>query len=315
MRILFMGSPELATPSLQAVREIGQVVGVITQPPKASGRGRKLTPSPVSREAERTGIEVMTPGTLKTSQLENSLRQLQPDIAVVVAYGKILPPDILTIPRLGCVNIHASILPELRGAAPIQWAIARGCTQTGVTLMQMDEGMDTGPILLQKATPISTEETAGELGVRLARIGADLLRKGLPLLDRGELPPVVQNSSQATYAPLLTKADGLIDWSLPAADIANRVRGFSPWPGTYTTRAGSRLLITRSRALDEDHPSPGIVVNTGAQGFQVACGNGTLDIWAVKPEGKREMEVTEFLSGYKVEVGEILGEEGIGNVE
>jgi len=307
MRILFMGSPELAVPSLQAVREIGHVVGVITQPPKASGRGRKLTPSPVFREAERTGIEVMTPGTLRTSQLENSLRQLQPDIAVVVAYGKILPPDILTIPRLGCVNIHASILPELRGAAPIQWAIARGCTQTGVTLMQMDEGMDTGPILLQKTTPISTEETAGELGVRLAQIGADLLRKGLPLLDRGELPPVIQDSSQATYAPLLTKADGLIDWSLPAADIANRVRGFSPWPGTYTTRAGSRLLITRAWAPDEDHPSPGTVVSTGVQGFQVACGNGTLDIQAVKPEGKREMEVAEFLSGYKVEVGEILG--------
>jgi methionyl-tRNA formyltransferase len=254
----------------------------------------------------------MTPETLRTSDMEEALLKLEPDIAVVMAYGKILPPDILAVPKLGCVNVHTSILPELRGAAPIQWAIARDYKETGVTLMQMDEGMDTGPILLQKTTAIEAEETAGELGTRLAQMGADLLREGLPLLERGELLPIEQNNSQATYAPLLTKADGLIDWSLPVEEIVNRVRGFSTWPGTYTTRVGSRLLITRARALVKETQSPpGSIVSAGTEGFQVACGSGTLDILAVKPEGKREMTVGEFLSGHKIEAGEILGEEEI----
>jgi methionyl-tRNA formyltransferase len=309
MRILFMGSPELAVPSFHAARDTGLIVGVVTQPPRASGRGRKLTPSPISREAGQWGIEAMTPDSLRTPDMEETLRRLEPDLAVVVAYGKILPPNILAVPKLGCVNIHASILPDLRGAAPIQWAIARGYQETGVTLMQMDDGMDTGPILLQKTTAISAQETAGELGGRLASMGADLLREGLPRLDRGELPPIDQDNSQATYAPLLTKADGLVDWSLSAIEIANRVRGFSPWPGTHTTRAGSRLLITRARVLEEENQtSPGSIVWAGTEGIQVACGSGTLHILAVKPEGKREMTAEEFLAGHKVETGEILGE-------
>ena len=304
-----MGSPELAVPSFHAARDIGQIVGVVTQPPRASGRGRQLTPSSISREAGQWGIEAMIPETLRNTDMEANLRRLEPDIAVVVAYGKILPPNILAVPKLGCVNIHASILPKLRGAAPIQWAIARGHKETGVTLMQMDEGMDTGPILLQKKTIIRTDETAGELGGRLAQIGADLLREGLPRLDRGELPPIDQDSSQATYAPLLNKTDGLIDWSITAAMIADRVRGFSPWPGTYTTRAGRRLLVTRAQALEEDNQtSPGTIVSAGTEGVQVTCGSGKLNILTVKPEGKREMEISEFLSGYKVKVGEILGE-------
>ncbi len=309
MRILFMGSPELAVPSFHAAKETGLIVGVITQPPRASGRGRKLTPSPIFREAGQWGVEAMTPDSLRTPDMEETLRRLEPDLAVVVAYGKILPPNILAVPKLGCVNIHASILPVLRGAAPIQWAIVRGYQETGVTLMQMDEGMDTGPILLQKTTVIGAQETAGELGDRLASMGADLLREGLPRLARGELPPIDQDSSQATYAPLLTKADGLVDWSLSAIEIANRVRGFSPWPGTHTTRAGSRLLITRARVLEEENQtSPGSIVWAGTEGIQVACGSGTLHILAVKPEGKREMRAEEFLAGHKIETGEILGE-------
>jgi len=308
MRILFMGSPKLAIPSLKVARETGHVVGVVTQPPKISGRGRKLTPSPVSLEAEKAGIEVLTPDTLRTSDVEKILELLEPDIAVVVAYGKILPSNILSLPKLGSVNIHASILPELRGAAPIQWAIARGYEETGVTLMQMDEGMDTGPILLQKTTPINAQETAGEMGVRLAEMGADLLREGLPLLERGELSPIDQDHSKATYAPLLTKADGLIDWSITSGEIANRVLGFAPWPGTHTTRTGNRLLVTRALAMEEENEAPpGTIVSAGAEGIQVACGNGTLNVLAVKPGGKREMEAGEFLSGYKVEIGEILG--------
>jgi methionyl-tRNA formyltransferase len=312
MRILFMGSPELAVPSLRVVRETGPVVGVITQPPRASGRGRRLTPSPISREAGQWGIEVMTPETLRTPEIKEALLKLKPDIAVVMAYGKILPPDILAVPKLGCVNVHTSILPELRGAAPIQWAIARGYKTTGVTLMQMDAGMDTGPILLQKTTAIGPEETAGELGARLAQMGADLLQEGLPLIERGELLPIEQDNSRATYAPLLTKADGLIDWSLPAEEIANRVRGFSPWPGTYTTRGGSRLLVTRARALEEENQdTPGRILSAQSGGIQVACGSGRLYVLAVKPEGKREMEISEFLAGHKVEPGEILGEEAV----
>jgi methionyl-tRNA formyltransferase len=312
MRILFMGSPELAVPSLRVVKEAGHVVGVITQPPRASGRGRKLTPSPISREAGQWGIVVMTPENLKTPEIKEALLKLKPDIAVVMAYGKILPPDILAVPKLGCVNVHTSILPELRGAAPIQWAIARGYKTTGVTLMQMDAGMDTGPILLQKTTAIGPEETAGELGARLAQMGADLLQEGLPLIERGELLPIEQDNSRATYAPLLTKADGLIDWSLPAEEIANRVRGFSPWPGTYTTRGGSRLLVTRARALEEENQdTPGRILSAQSGGIQVACGSGRLYVLAVKPEGKREMEISEFLAGHKVEPGEILGEEAV----
>lgn len=308
MRILFMGSPDLAIPSFRAAAQTGHLVGVVTQPPRASGRGQKMTPSPISVEARKRGMEAMTPESLRSPDIEDSLRRLEPDIVVVVAYGKILPPNILALPRLGCVNIHASILPRLRGAAPIQWAIALGYTETGVTLMQMDEGMDTGPILLQRTTPVGDEETAGELGKRLALIGADLLREGLPRLGRGELTPIEQDDSLATYAPLLKKADGLIDWSLPATQIANRVRGFSPWPGTFTTRSGSRLLITRARSLQKDHSlPPGSVVLTEAAGIQVACGDGTLEILAVKPEGKRELTAEEFLSGYKVKEGEVLG--------
>ena len=308
MRILFMGSPELAVPSFNAVLDIGQVAAVVTQPPKSSGRGRKLTPSAVSREASKAGISIMTPDTLKTPDIVQTLRELEPDIAVVVAYGKILPPDILAVPRLGCVNIHASILPELRGAAPIQWAIARGYKETGVTLMQMDEGMDTGPILLQIKTPINPQETAGQLGIRLGQMGADLLREGLPRLAMGELLPVQQDGSLATYAPLLSKSDGLIDWTLDSQEVANRVRGFSPWPGTFTTRGGKRVLITKSAALEEPSEAhPGTITSASTSGIHVSCGSGTLNILAVKPEGKREMGIPEFLAGNKINIGEILG--------
>jgi methionyl-tRNA formyltransferase len=308
MRILFMGSPELAVPSFQAVMNIGQVVGVITQPPRSSGRGQKLTPSAISIEALRSGIVAMTPGTLKTPEITRTLRELEPDIAVVVAYGKILPPDILAVPELGCVNVHASILPELRGAAPIQWAIARGYKETGVTLMQMDEGMDTGPILIQRTTPIGPLETARELGIRLGQMGAELLREGLPLFAEGKLQPIEQDGSLATYAPLLKKSDGLIDWSLDSQEIADRVRGFSPWPGTFTTRGGKRILVTGSAAMEEPSETPpGTITSAGSDGIHVSCGSGTLNILAVKPEGKREMTVGEFLAGYTIEVGEILG--------
>ncbi len=304
-----MGSPELAIPSLKAARDVGQVVGVVTQPPRARGRGRKVTPSPVASQSLEWGIEPLVPDSVKTDKFLETVAVLEPDVALVVAYGKILPPGLLAVPRLGCVNVHASLLPELRGAAPIQWAIARGLTETGVTLMQMDKGMDTGPILLRKSTPVGTEETAGELGKRLALLGAELVSEGLGALHRGELAPRQQDDAAATYAPLLTKEDGRIDWTGDAADIANRVRGFSPWPGTYTAHKGARVLVTRALAVEgRAGEEPGAILEAGNNGIVVACGKGALLITSVKPEGKREMTAGQYLSGHSLKPGDLLGE-------
>lgn len=303
-----MGSPQLAIPSLEAAREVGELVGVVTQPPKASGRGRKVSPSAVGSKALEWGIDPLVPGTIRTDEFLETAAALKPDVALVVAYGKILPPELLAVPRLGCINVHASLLPELRGAAPIQWAIAGGLKETGVTLMLMDEGMDTGPMLLKKSTPIGEEETAGELGGRLSLMGAELVKEGLPALFRGELPPQEQDDSAATYAPLLTKEDGRIDFGMDASQIANRVRGFSPWPGTFTTHKGSRLLVTRAVAVDWDGTQhPGTVVQAVSDGITVACGKVALRITSMKPEGKREMSAGEYVSGYSIKAGDMFG--------
>jgi len=309
MRIVFMGSPELAVPSLRAAGESGELVGVITQPPRRKGRGRKITPSAVALECARMGIEPMIPASVRTQEFLYQFKGLEPDIGVVVAYGKILPPEILEIPPLGCVNVHASLLPDLRGAAPIQWAIARGHNVTGVTLMQMDAGMDTGPILLQESTAIGEEETAADLGLRLSIMGADILRKGLGELEKGELEPIPQDDSRATCAPILKSADGLIDWSADAVSIANRVRGFKPWPGTYTTLKGKRLLITAARDFYVSSTvKPGMVIESHTGGILVSCGSGTLWLLSLKPEGSREMKAAEFLAGHKLKEGDVLGE-------
>jgi methionyl-tRNA formyltransferase len=255
------------------------------------------------------GIEPLVPDSVKTDEFLETVAALEPDVALVVAYGKILPPGLLAIPRLGCVNIHASLLPELRGAAPIQWAIARGLTETGVTLMQMDEGMDTGPILLQKSTPIGSEETAGDLGKRLALLGAELVSEGLGALHRGKLTPRQQDGAAATYAPLLTKEDGRIDWAGDAADIANRIRGFSPWPGTYTAYRGTRVLVTRALAVERRvGETPGTILEADSKELLVTCGKGALLITSVKPEGKREMTAAQYLSGHSLKPGDILGD-------
>ena len=307
-----MGSPGLAIPSLEAAREVGNLVGVVTQPPKAAGRGRKITPSPVGAKALEWGIEPLVPDSVKTDEFLEIAASLKPDVTLVVAYGKILPTELLAVPRLGCINIHASLLPELRGAAPIQWAIANCLKETGVTLMLMDEGMDTGPMLLKKSTPIGAEETAGELGQRLSVMGAELVGEGLPTLYRGELVPEGQDNSKATYAALLTKEDGRIDFGSDAVQIANRVRGFSPWPGTFTTYGSkidrSRVLVTRAVAVDGSAGSaPGTIEQATNDGITVACGNGSLLITSVKPEGKREMEAGQYISGYSIKPGDILG--------
>ena len=309
MRIVFMGSPAMAIPSLEASLETGHLVGVISQPPRRKGRGLKVKPSPVASRAEEADIKIHTPESIRTPDFQNFLQSLEPDVVVVVAYGKILPPEVLSIPPRGCVNVHASLLPELRGAAPIQWAIARGYRVTGVTLMLMDEGMDTGPILLQREVNILPDETSAELGNRLALAGGDMIREWLPAFYRGELIPRQQDHSLATYAPLLTKEDGLIDWSMTADEIANRIRAFVPWPGTYIDRLGKRLGVISARAIDmEGEGHPGTVTGLGTDGIDVACGSGALRIHRLRPEGKKEMSAREYVSGYRLAVGDKLGD-------
>ena len=305
MRLIFMGSPEFAVPSLRTTADSGWMAGVITQPARPKGRGQKVALSPIAHECLQMGIEPMMPDSVKTPQFLEEFKRLKPDIGVVVAYGKILPPEILTIPELGCVNVHASLLPELRGAAPIQWAVAKGARETGVTLMQMDEGMDTGPILLQERTSVGERETAVQLARRLSVMAADILRKGLPALARGELTPVPQDDTLATYASLLKREDGLIDWSMAAEEIHNRVRGFAPWPGTYTVFGGKRILIPAALPLDAPSGSePGKVLEAGTGGILIACGEGALRILSLKPEGKREMTAPEFLAGHPLAPGD-----------
>ena len=293
MRLVFMGSPGLAVPALEAVSASGNLVGIVTQPPKRKGRGLKVEPSPVAVKAVQLGLKPAAPSSLRDNDFRAYFRSLDPDLAVIMAYGRILPPEVLEIPRLGCVNIHTSLLPELRGAAPIQWAIARGYRKTGVT----QKGLEIGP-----------DETSGQLGERLSLLGAQILLEGLPALERGELLPRPQDDSLATYAPILTREDGRIDWTMKSREVAARVRGFSPWPGTFTTRGGKRLRITEAASTDREGKLPGTITGTGAEGIEVACGTGSLMVLRLCPEGKREMGAAEFIAGYRPSAGEMLGE-------
>ncbi len=310
MRVVFMGSPDLAIPSLLAASEVSDLTGVITQPPRKKGRGQKEVPSPVAVKASEMGIETMTPDEVKSDGFLELFCALEPDLALVVAYGKILPPQVLSVPRLGCVNVHTSLLPELRGAAPIQWAIARGYKTTGVTLMQMDEGMDTGPILIQKKTDIGEDENAISLTGRLTEMAARIVKEGIPALGEGKLTPAVQDNSNATYAPMLKKEDGRVDWQMDSAQIANRVRAFVPWPGVHTYFKGKRLLITGAESMEwAGEEKPGTVIDAGKDGIDIVTGSGIFRIITLQPEGKREMSATEFLAGHIVSFGDTMGEE------
>lgn len=310
MRLVFMGSPDMAIPSLLAASEVSDLTGVITQPPRGKGRGRKEMPSPVAVKAAEMGIEAMTPGEIKSDGFLELFKAMEPDLALVVAYGKILPPQVLTVPRLGCVNVHASLLPELRGAAPIQWAIARDYRTTGVTLMQMDEGMDTGPVLMQKKTGVGEGEDAYSLAGRLSQMAGQIVKEGIPALAEGRLTPTPQDDSNATYAPMLKKEDGRVNWQMDSAQIANRVRAFVPWPGVYTHFKGKRLLITGAESMEwTGQEKPGTVIDAGKDGIDVVTGSGIFRIITLQPEGKREMSPAEFLAGHIVSFGDIMGEE------
>ncbi|HHD11053.1 MAG TPA: methionyl-tRNA formyltransferase [Deltaproteobacteria bacterium] len=303
--IVFMGSPEFAVPSLKALCEEGfHIKAVITQPAKPKGRGRKIMPTPVCEFARSKGIEVREPERLKDPEFVEYLRSLKPDLIVVVAYGKILPKEVLSIPRLGCINLHASLLPRWRGAAPVQRSLIAGDTVTGVTIMLMDEGMDTGPILLKKEVPIEKTERAGELAQRLSRIGAELLVESIGLYVSGRLKPTPQDDRLATYAPLIKKEEGRIDWHKPAVEIENLVRGLHPWPCAYTYLDGKLIKIHRASATEEESGlQPGRVVKSSKDGIYVSTGRGLLLIEELQPEGKKPMKAEQFARGYRIDEG------------
>ncbi len=310
MRAIFFGTPALAVPSLNAVTEVADVVRVVCQPDRPAGRGMKLRPPPVKERALELGLEIDQPTTVRTPEFAASLRALEADVAVVIAYGRILPRALLDAPRRGCVNVHASLLPRWRGAGPIQWAIVHGDRETGVCLMQMDEGMDTGPVIACERTPIDPDETSAELGDRLARMGAELLREKLVDFVEGRIDATPQDGAGATMAPILKKEDGRIDWLEPARAVHDRVRGMSPWPGAYTDLGGQRVKVHRTvvRLEDDTLAAPGTILRADAKvGVEVACGRGAIAITELQLEGKKRLGAADFLAGHAWQPGARLG--------
>ncbi len=298
MRIVFAGTPAFAVPCLRAAANKAEVVAVYTQPDRPAGRGRGLTPSPVKLEALQRGIPVLQPENFKAAVSKQALRALKPDLMVVVAYGLILPQSVLDIPEHGCWNVHASLLPRWRGAAPIQRAIEAGDTRTGVCLMQMEKGLDTGPVLLSRALEIGAQETGGQLHDRLATLGADVLADGLGLLRATiRVPPKPQPAEGVTYAHKIEKAEARLDFLQPAAVLANKVRAFNPWPMAEAQLAGERLRIHAAVALDEAHGrAPGALLRGGRDGLDVACGEGALRIRVLQREGGKPITAADYLN-------------------
>jgi methionyl-tRNA formyltransferase len=315
MRLVFMGTPETAVPTLgRCLADGHEVVAVWTQPDRPAGRGNRLAAPPVKRFAEEHGLTVHQPEKIRTEGARSLFESHAADAAVVVAYGRILPAHFLRAPRRGCLNVHFSLLPKYRGAAPVNWAVVRGERETGVTTMLIDEGLDTGAILLQRSTEIGLEETAPELLARLAGVGAELLGETLARLD--EIEPRPQRDEEATHAPVLRREDGLVDWSLSAGEIGRHVRGFQPWPNAHTTFRGHRLVLWRARPHDaggagfstSGGQAPGEIVAARGDELFVACGGGTLlQLVEVQPEGKRRMGARDFLNGAHARAGERLG--------
>ncbi len=308
MRLAFLGTPAFAVPTLERLVERGhRVLAVVTQPDRPKGRGQTLAAPPVKEAALRLGLPVFQPERIKRPEAVEYLRLVAPEAMVVVGYGQIIPQSILDIPPLGILNVHASLLPKYRGAGPIQWSIVNGETVTGVTIMRIDAGLDTGPMLLKAETAIGADETAVELGRRLSTMGADLLVEALDALARGRAVPEPQDSAQATYAPLLKKEDGRIDWSRSAAEIHNQVRGMQPWPGAYTTFRGAALHVWRARPVDAGvGHTPGALKSIKPP--VVACGTSALELIEVQMEGRKRMAAADFANGHRLVENEMLGE-------
>ena len=298
MKIVFAGTPDFAVPSLLAAASRGEVAAVYTQPDRPAGRGRGMTASPVKREATRLGIPVLQPESLRGELMGDVMRQIAPDLIVVVAYGLMLPRSILAIPRHGCWNVHASLLPRWRGAAPIQRAIEAGDTETGVCLMQMEAGLDTGPVMLSQQTPIGAEETGGQLHDRLAEMGAQVLADGLGLLRAGMRPQGrAQPVEGVTYAHKLEKNEAQLDWSQPAEVLARKVRAFEPWPVAEAVVAGERLRIHGAVSLDLAHASaPGTLLSATRQGLDIACAQGALRLRVIQRDGGKAITAADYLN-------------------
>lgn len=311
LRIIFMGTAELACASLLALtREKSfKIVAVVTQPDRPKGRALKLHPSPVKEVALATRLTVLQPARAREEFFIEELRELKADLIVVAAYGQILPQAILDLPRFGCLNIHTSLLPKHRGAAPIQWAILEGDATTGVTIMKMDAGLDTGAILTQQATPIHGDDNSQTLHDRLAQLGANLLVQTIHDFMAGKIIPKPQPAEGASYARKITKEDGLLDWSQPARALWNRVRAFTPWPGAYTHLASSHpVLLKVWQAEIADTPGePGRILQADKNGIVVGCGVHSLQILELQLEGGRRMTAAEFLSGHQLKAGDRLG--------
>ena len=319
MRLVFCGTPEFAVPMLQRLLEEEEfaVEAVLTQPDRPKGRGLDAPASPVKIAALAAGIPIHQPRTVRAPEVSAWLAKLAPDAVVILAYGQIIPANLLTIPRLGWINLHASLLPKYRGAAPIAWAIANGESRSGLITMRIDAGMDTGPILLQQELEIGADETAPELSARMAEAGAPLVVETLRALQRDAITPRAQDHAQATYAPLLKRDHGRIDWTLPAAQIYNRIRAFAPWPGAFTTFRGHRCHVWGRPASADSPPSPVIAQQDATPGsllergddLYVTCGSGTcLRIEAVQLEGRKRVTAREFLSGARLSPAEKFGQ-------
>lgn len=318
LRIVFMGTPALAAASLEALLASSRfkVIAAVTQPDRPKGRDLKLAPSPVKERAVRANLPVLQPERARQPEFVEKLHQLRPDLIAVAAYGQILPKSILEIPRHGCLNVHTSLLPKYRGAAPIQWALLNGDAETGVTIMKMDAGMDTGDILTQATTPIQPEDSAQTLHDRLATMGAESLVQTIPDYVAGKIQPRVQPADAATYAPKIKKQDGLIHWDQPAHAIWNRIRAMIPWPGAFTylpEQTQPHLLkLWQAEVADASGP-PGEVLRADKSGIVIACGTGALRVFSLQREGGRRMSAQDFLAGHPLASGQRFASHPYGN--
>ena len=302
-----MGTPEFAVPSLKALIDSEyELVAVVAQPDRPKGRGHKLTPPPTKVLAQEHKITVLQPDKIKNQEFYDQLQYLNPDLICVTAYGKILPREILELPQHGCINVHASLLPKYRGAAPINWAIVRGETVTGVTTMLMDKGMDTGDMLLVQELHIAEDDDAGTISEKLSHMGGELLIKTINQLKEGTLNPIKQDETLATNAPMLKKSDGEIHWAKQATEIHNLIRGMNPWPGTFTKLGDKSLKIFRTQIV-EGEGNPGEIINSQKYSLTVATGKGALEILELQLEGNKRLDVKSFITGHPIELGTVLG--------